>query len=205
VSLVDPLGTTTGDVVRESRLCNPVAIDGIAPPDPDAHLACFALREQGTMPLVGDVLVIENRFGRQAVRLGERSGDRTLCLPAHLGVAPSAAPLARLGRGPFRCRPVVALDPRRLTPAPELLLEDAFEAKRMHVRALRQLCAPVVISGTEAPPPSAWIACYAVSQLAGEPAFVPPRDVPAASDLASQTLVVRNAERRLCVPTEVVE
>ncbi|MEW6268112.1 MAG: hypothetical protein AB1689_02295 [Thermodesulfobacteriota bacterium] len=74
----------------------------------------------------------------------------------------------------------------------------------MHVRALRQLCAPVEAAPLAAAADAAWLACYALSPRAGEPAFVPPGAIRVTSAPADQTVIVRNAERRLCVPTEVV-
>jgi hypothetical protein len=85
------------------------------------------------------------------------------------------------------------------------VLEDELEEKRMRVRTLRQLCVPAATDGREVSDPGAALACYAVQQLPGQPAFRPPGTLLATSELASQSLIVRNAQRRLCLPTEVVE
>ncbi|HZR81013.1 MAG TPA: hypothetical protein VFD92_07940 [Candidatus Binatia bacterium] len=48
------------------------------------------------------------------------------------------------------------------------------------------------------------LACDDLAQVPGEPGFKAPGTIEATNELTAQTLVVRNAQRRLCVPTEIV-
>ncbi len=206
LSIEDDLETTLSDVVHEVQLCNPVTVDGAAPPDPETHLACYSLRRQPGQPSQAlPLLAIQNRFGEQTLRVVSPTGPTALCVPgeAHLEGAPEGE--ANLDDDRLRCRNVQPLSPRRLSPTPEVLVHDEFEEKRMRVRALRQLCLPASVDGSEVDDPSGALACYELQQVPGQPAFKPPGTVLSTNDLASQIVIVRNAQRRLCVPTTLLD
>ncbi|MEW6269348.1 MAG: protease pro-enzyme activation domain-containing protein [Thermodesulfobacteriota bacterium] len=203
VRLDDEFETLVADVLRERRLCNPVAVDDAPVHDLATYLACHALRPvPGQRPVTPPDLTIRNRFGEQTVRFLGGSNEHTLCVPAeaHLeGVEPADASLD--GRS-FRCRRVKSIAPQELTPAPQLVLADEFESKLMRVRALDSLCTPVAADGEETAPADSYLACYALSQAPRQPAFRPPGTIELTSDLGAQSLEVRNARRTLCVPSE---
>lgn len=200
VRLDDGFESILTRIVRETSLCNDVSIDrAAAPGDRVGVLACYHLEsvagEQWARP--GGV-TIANRFGEQQVEFVSGSSERTLCVPAGAALASRADdavdPLDRL-----RCRRVRS---KRLAPAPEFVLGDAFETKRMRVRSIRSLCTPVALGGDEAPASDDLLACYNVAQVPGQRGFRPPGVIEVESELASQTLTLRNAQRTLCVPTE---
>jgi hypothetical protein len=210
--LTDAFETTVADVVRERRLCNPVAIDGEEPGDPATHLACYALRlAPGEEPLVPEQATIENRFGTQTIRFLPESSDRTLCVAAEAHLAGTQADEAG-ERQSLRCRRARSVPRLRLDPAPELELADELETKRMRVRQLHALCTPVAQDGQdgqdgeggeEIADPAAALACYQVAQTPRQPAFRPPGTIELASALGTQSVIVRNGQRMLCVPTRI--
>jgi hypothetical protein len=202
VELTDEFETIVADVVREKRLCNPVAVDGVAPRDAAPNVACYALRPApGQDLVVPENASIVNRFGEQTVRFLGNSNERTLCVPAeaHLAAARAAEQTEELQS--FRCRRVRGVPSAALRPAPEVELEDELEAKHMRVRRIHSLCAPVARGDDEVRDPSAYLACYQLAQVPGQPAFRPPGTIELASEIGEQSVIVRNAQRMLCVPT----
>lgn len=203
VTVDDGFDTDVVQIVRELHLCNPAQIEAeMASRRQDSHLACYNLRRDPGQedPLLPE-LSIEDRFGRHTVKFLEPPNQSTLCVPAdaHLASVESSNP--ELANGLFRCRRARST-PRRLRPAPEVTIRDEFESKRMRVRSLREVCTTASISG--APPfgdPS-WLACYDVYQVPGQKAFAPPGAIEVANEFAQQTVIIRNGQRRVCVPAE---
>lgn len=203
VRLDDEFETLIADLVREKHLCNPVAVDDAPALDPATHLACYTVRPvPGQRPVTPPNLTIENRFGEQTIRFLGSSNDRTLCVPAEAHLEGDEPAEASFDGESFRCRRVKSLAPKRLTPAPHLVLADELESKLMRVRALDSLCTPVGVDSEEIPSSRSSLACYTLSQAPGQQAFRPPGTIELTSELGEQTLTVRNAQRMLCVPTE---
>ncbi|MEW6272790.1 MAG: hypothetical protein AB1689_26230, partial [Thermodesulfobacteriota bacterium] len=123
------------------------------------------------------------------------SSERSLCVAAQPG-----APLASwTAAAALRCHR--ARGPR-LVPQPEVLVTDAFEQKRLRLRALRSVCAPVGLDGAE-PASDELLACYDAAQAPGEPAFRAPGVIALATGVAAEEVTLRNGQRTVCVPAEL--
>lgn len=201
LELADPFETLLADATRERTLCNPVATgEGEPLFDPATHLACYTIAPADGQTLVTPPdLTLVNEFGEQRVRFAPRSRDRTLCVAAeaHLTSEPAAEALDVQS---FRCRRAKSLD-GALSPAPEIVLDDEIESKRMRVKKLRQVCAPVGVDGAEISDPETYLACYVVGQAPRQGAFRAPGTIELESELRDLTVTARGAGRMLCVPT----
>lgn len=200
VQLDDGFESIVARIVRVTGLCNDVSVDDVAAPGNRVGvLVCYRLesapREERAQPAG---LTIANRFGEQQIAFVSSSSERTLCVPAGAALA-GRADQAADGLERLRCRRVRS---QRLVPVPELLLGDAFATRRMRVRSIRSLCAPVALGGGASPARDDLLACYEVAQAPGQGGFRSPGEVVIESELASHRLTVRNAQRTLCVPTE---
>lgn len=203
LALRDDLESTVVELVRERRLCNPASVDGATPVDPATHLACYAIRpEVDEDPILPETLTITNRFGEQTVRFLSESTDRTLCIAAEAHLEGTAADEAG-DRQSLRCRRVRGVPRPGLRPVPELEIADELQTRRMRVRRIESLCTPVAVGGDPIVDPQAALACYAVSQAPGQPAFRPPGTIELSSEVGAQSVTARNGQRMVCVPTRV--
>jgi hypothetical protein len=81
VDLVDTFVSTTPQVKRPRRVCNPAAIEdeGFVG-DPAAHMMCYKIREPR---FTRTDIIVEDRFGQQSLTVNT---TRTICLPAEMAV-----------------------------------------------------------------------------------------------------------------------
>jgi hypothetical protein len=196
VELVDQFGASTATVLRPDRFCNPVNKNSEGINDPDAHLNCYKIREPRAPSR--DV-VVNNQFGE--LRL-TATRAKSLCVPA---IKDDIGDLDELDINHFKCyRARVTRGTPRFGEQ-EVQLNDQFEMKATEVIRPLLLCNPVNKNGEGIPSPANHLVCYKITDLPGQPPFVPVTpnvtDQFVIQDLQTSRRTDCGRTRLLCVPS----
>jgi len=197
VDLTDQFGTTSADVQRPDRLCNPADKNGEGIGDPTVHGMCYRISEPTFQHR--DVLVA-NQFGQETLTVLRPD---SLCNPA----AKDGIPLSEdSDPNHFKCYKVRPsggrFQERTVTVA------DQFETKVTRVIKPLLLCNPVDKNGEGIPDPSCHLVCYRIRDAIGQTRFpgamVTVEDQFTTEDLRTFTGECRKAGY-LCVPSSKTE
>lgn len=187
VTLVDQFLTTSAEVVRPLRFCNPADKNGEGINDPTAHLMCYQIREA---PFTRRSVLVRNQFGDQTLTVVK---PESLCNPAEKDGVPSPLDINH-----FKCYRVSGpgFTTRLVTVA------DQFETQPATLVKPRLLCNPVSKNGEPIVDPEGHLACYTIKRGG---AFTP-RPVTVMDQFAVQDLRALQGTCRkrsvLCVPSE---
>ena len=198
VTLTDQFGTTTTDVTKPNRFCNPADKNGEGIGDPTVHGMCYRISEPAFQHR--NVLV-DNQFGQQTLTVLR---PESLCNPA----AKDGIPLSDDSNpNHFKCYKVRGqsgqkFDPRTVT------VTDQFETKSTRVIKPLLLCNPVDKNGEGVPDPSCHLVCYRIRDAVGQAGF-PATEVTVEDQFSSEDLRTFVGECRragyLCVPSTKTE
>ncbi|MBY0276701.1 hypothetical protein K2Z84_15275 [Candidatus Binatia bacterium] len=199
VTLADARERSDVSILRQAQVCNPASGGAWSP----------ALLQQ---PFVGYVLqpvfgapsvqlpdaALHNAFGAQRARFDGALPD--LMLSSARSVEQGLDVGCIVEPGAYRCSAAFAteggLDDEVLR------IVDPFDDRELRLGSLRSVCAPLRVDGTRAA--AGWLACYTTLPVLGPIGFASPSSVDVLSGFGTQTIAPLDADRRLCVPTEVV-
>lgn len=198
VTLADTRERTDVNILRQAQVCNP-AMGGVSSP---------ALLQQ---PFVGYVLqpvfgaptvqlpdaALRNAFGVQRARFDDALPD--LMLSAASGGEQGLDVGCIVEPGAYRCSAAFATEGE--LDEQVLRVADPFDDRELRLGRLRSVCAPLRLDGTIGA--AGWLACYTTLPLLGPIGFASPSSLEVRSGFGMQTIAPLDADRRLCVPTEV--
>jgi hypothetical protein len=194
VSLTDVFGSSTVDVIRPKRLCNPADKndeDSQAPNDP-GHLTGYSIRQ--TTPGSTHVNVqVTNQFGTVTVELA--SADMLL-VPAAKSLTSPPPPLAD-PIDHFKCYRVFTGRQR----VAGLTIDDEFGTLTEKLTRPVRVCLAADKNGEGVPDPTSALTCYKVYQTSA-PFFRGKSPIYVNDQFFSGTTSV-NLLRELCVPSQL--
>jgi hypothetical protein len=197
VTLADQFGTTTTEVIRPDRVCNPAGINGGGIADPTIHEMCYRISEPNFQRR--DVLV-SNAFGQQTLTVLSPEG---LCNPAEKDGVPMTTGVDPIH---FKCYKVRQSGSRFSEQT--VTLNDQFETKVTRVIKPMLLCNPVDKNGEGMPDPGCHQVCYRIRDAVGQASF-PGADVTIEDQFTTEDLRTFFGECRragfLCMPSSKTE
>jgi hypothetical protein len=200
VTLEDAFTDGTFDVVERRNLCTPSGVNGVSVRDGATHLTAYDLAPAGTTTPSHSSIGLVNQLGAIALDL---SGPGRLMVPTAKSLTSMPPPPDPAAHGVDHYACYTARPARGTRPAAaELLVSDQFTnpAKRMRVKHVRQLCAPVDKNGEGVKDAARYLACYAARPARGEPRHPGVEDVRVSNQLGTGHLdTLREVE--LCLPS----
>ena len=200
LTLTDARETSRNAIVREAQLCNPLASDPGAAPEPQQHFVGYVLRpEFGAPDPQLPAATLSNAFGVQQVSFGEALPDMLFSSAAASAGALDVGCI--LAPGAYRC--TAAQGAGGAASGQVVRLKDDFDDRLMRVASVRAVCAPLSVDGVAPARSDRWLACYTTVPASGPLGPSPAAVTDVSSEFGSQLLGPLGADRRLCVPTDV--
>jgi acyl-homoserine lactone acylase PvdQ len=192
LAITGPLGATTLGVGEVASVCNAATIDGAAPQNTGAHLACSKARvAPGAALQKPATAMLRSRFGAGEVSLSPASA---LCVPATVAGETAAGPQNAVEC--FRAKFTGDIDPRTLVD-----VSDPAGDRNMRIVSLDSICMPASTPQTAIVDSHSAVACYRASRAPGQDRFSR-SDVTVADEIGSTTDTLLRDDR-VCVPAGV--
>ncbi len=199
--LSDPLESGLVDVKKIKSLCVPGAIDGEAPIVPDAHgVGYLTKRSAGHSSQTPSTVTIQDRFGTLALRV--KKVTRVLSAASRALGGP-AAPLPPGTADAYTCYRVTPVDGKSFPKRLVATVSDEFDERSYFIKRASRLCAPVEEIGAGAPNPGAYLMCYRINRVGGEPRHEKVQGVLHFSDAFGAAELDTRSEEELCVVAEL--
>lgn len=188
----DARQSTRDAIVRQAQVCRSAAGDA-----PSGDFVGYVLRPEFDSPApVLPSAVLRNQFGVQRVGFGQVLPDVLLSAADDEGALDVGCILAP---GAYRCTAAVG-DGADAQQQVQVQVTDGPQPLTLRLQGVRSVCAPLRFDGASVLN-AGWLACYQTAPVTLAPL---PAPVDVISAFGSQVLGPLGADRRLCVPTEVV-
>lgn len=189
-------------VRKQGTVCNPVDKNGEGIDAPNAHLTCYATKDDKSRKFVQQDIAITNQFGAQTVTVQK---PYQLCVPGEQGIAPNPPTPSLDDIDHYRCYKAKPKKGSATVDGVLVELQDQFETRRAYVKPQLRFCAPADKNGEGVDDPDAFLTCY---KLVKVPADTTPPFQPIKINIANQFTPTLGGSQltarplpHLCVPS----
>ena len=193
VGLLDAFESKATLVRKPVTICNSAGLGGDSPKDPDAHLACYRIKDEPGQPkFAGADLTVTSQFGQTPLRARRAF---SVCVPSGVDAVPATTDVDR-----FKCYKAPRRPGGSKFVKQEVQVTDDFEDKTLRINRPDLVCNAVDQDGQGVIDEAATLVCYKAKRGKGTAKFTG-QTVDVTNDFGADTQRAIKP-RHVCVPSQ---